>query len=137
MSKSKETASVDELKNKNSYEVSELAIYSQTEVSKNDTRIESVDSDNNEETTQLDSETRIRVMTPTFPMRGIDDQEEEKAEIQHGDFHVNGQRKSILPESVQTTVAEELTGLCVTCNERNECLKARAEFVVWHCAEYV
>ncbi|MCB2199307.1 hypothetical protein KQI63_07875 [bacterium] len=85
-----------------------------------------------DQVTYLDSETRIRMMTPTFSMRGIDDAPVVELKSDPG-FHIEGEAQAE-PELVRADMV--LTGICVNCAQRTDCKLTHPENVIWHCEEY-
>lgn len=83
-------------------------------------------------TTYLDAETRVRMMTPTFTMNGVDSTPVVELKSDPG-FHVGGETIAE-PELVRADMV--LTGICVNCAQRTDCQLTHPENVIWHCEEY-
>lgn len=83
---------------------------------------------------QLDPETRIRMMTPTFAMKDVDDEFSGVRVREDEGFHTLGEGKV---EAVVTRADTVYNGLCVNCDVRTTCAMTSAETVIWHCEEYV
>jgi len=83
---------------------------------------------------QLDPETRIRNMTPTFAMKDVDDEFSGARVRKDEGFHTLGEGKAEVAVTRADTV---YNGLCVNCDVRTTCAMTSAETVIWHCEEYV
>ena len=83
--------------------------------------------------THLDPETRIRMMTPKFSMREVDDRTPMVELRSDPGFHVKGATEE---QPVLTRTDTVYNGICVNCAQRTICQMTHPENVIWHCEEY-